>query len=241
MKNAIIYTRYSPRPNAGECDSCDKQKARCRKYCDNAGFILPVTWKDEAVSGGILERYGLSRAIHQLQPGWVLVVDRPDRLSRDLFDTLLIRRQVEAKGATIEFADGSPSGAGSPEEIFFANVMAALAAYERDRIVHRCKVGKKKSRKEGKFCGGRLKIGWMMDPKNPGKVIRCEIERKAIIHACLASRCGRTSEEIAEKLNNCCIPCRGERWSARTVRKIIARESFWVEPSGDMPLEPTHP
>ena len=240
MKQAIIYTRFSPRPDAENCDSCEKQEERCLAYCHEKVYSVHEVFKDRAVSGGVINRPDLARALSHLKEGCVLIVDRPDRLSRELLDTLLIRKQVESVRATIEFADGSPSGVGSPEEVFFSNVMAALAAYERDRIVHRCKEGKKKSRKEGKFCGGKLKIGWKKDPENPGKVMRCEVERLAIIHACRIGKL-HTSEFIAQKLTTEFGLCRGEPWSSRTVRKIIARESFWAGPNGNFLREPTHP
>lgn len=241
MKHATIYARHSPRPDSKNCDSCEKQEDRCAAYCGDNGIQQNGVYRDEAISGGVLDRPGLSQAIRNLQPGWILLVDRPDRLSRELLDTLLIRRQVTEKKAEIVFADGSPTGVGSPEEVFFANILAALAAYERARIIHRCKEGKKRSRKEGKFCGGKLKIGWKMD--EGGRVVRCLEERKAIIGICLWAARGESSVEIADVLNNsrCYGLCRGKPWSARTIRKIISRESFWAAGNGDLSLEPTHP
>ena len=60
MTIAIVYCLFSPRPNAEECDSCEKQEDRCRAYskdtraaqvaadleinpiCRDAGFALPA-------------------------------------------------------------------------------------------------------------------------------------------------------------------------------------------------------
>lgn len=240
MKNAIIYTRFSPRPDSKNCDSCRKQRDRCEAYCVDNGYNTFPSYNDKATSGGVLNRPQLTAAINRLKKGWVLLVDRPDRLSRDLLDTLLIRRQVAEKGAEIAFADGSPSGVGSPEEVFFSNVMAALAAYERDRIIHRCNKGKEKGRKEGKFCGGKLKIGWMIGLE--GRVTRCLAERSMIIRICKWANEGETSEQVRHTLSTMNYSlCRGQPWSARTIRKIIARESYWAGPSGDRSLEPTTP
>ena len=96
-KQAIIYTRFSPRPNAAECDSCEKQMERCGQFCNNRelgsdGEGIHV-FSDEAVSGGELNRPGLQAAIEALEPGMVRVVDSSDRLARDMLGNLTIRQQ----------------------------------------------------------------------------------------------------------------------------------------------------
>ena len=240
-KQAVVYTRFSPRPNAKDCDSCEKQAERCLAYLRVENGTGIRVFEDKDISGGTLHRPGLIAAIKHLRPGDVLVVDSSDRLARDMLINLTIRAQVEQAGATIEYANGSPSE-DTPEGRRFQNMLAAFAAYERDRIRLRTKLGLEKKRKNGERTTGKIPIGWKLDPENPKRLVVCKQEREAIIAACVRRKAGLSSEEVAEELTRVIGPCRGKSWSARTVRKIIKRHSYWACPiSGDPSLEPTHP
>ena len=107
MTHCVIYTRFSPRPDAEECDSCDKQEDRCIAYATRKDYSIASMFRDSNVSGGKLIRPGLQAAIEMLEPDWVLVVDRSDRLSRDIAVGLAIRKQVKAGEGRIEYADGT--------------------------------------------------------------------------------------------------------------------------------------
>ncbi len=238
-KQAVIYTRFSPRPNAAECDSCEKQEERCVAYCDRMNYYYPMSYSDRNISGGILSRPGLRGALSSLEPGSVLVVDSPDRLARDMLVSLTIRQQVADAGATIEYANGSPAE-DTPEGVLLANILAAFAAYERDRIRLRTKQGLAKKRKNCEYTGGKIKVGWKKDPNDDAKLIVCPHERWAIIKACEWSEDGRSSYYIADHLDKHTL-FRGEKWSPRTVRAIITHSCYWAAPSGDPKLEPTHP
>lgn len=241
-KQAIIYTRFSPRPSARECDSCEKQVERCEAYCRQRGYNVFAVTSDPNVTGGELNRPGLSEAMGLLASHCrYLVVDSSDRLARDMLVNLTIRHQVEQAGATIEYANGSPCE-DTPEGRLFQNMLAAFAAYERDRIRLRTKNGLERKRKNGERTTGKIPIGWKKDPEDPKRLVVCEVERRAIVAACSFKREGLSSEEIAAELDYNLGPCRGNSWSARTVRKLIKRHAFWADPvDGDPALEPLHP
>lgn len=240
-KQAIIYTRFSPRPNAKECDSCEKQEERCLIYCRQQKYSVRGIYEDKNVTGGSLNRPALSEAIDSLIAGDILVVDSSDRLARDMLVNLTVRQQVADAVATIEFADGSPSDT-TPEGKLFQNMLAAFAAYERDRIKLRCKLGHKRRRKNGNRTTGKIPIGWKLNPDDPKRLVVCEPERNAILWACTFHRKGFSSSIIANKLNNVLGFCRDKPWSDRTIRKLIKRHAFWADPiDGDLSLEPKHP
>ena len=240
-KQAVIYTRYSPRPNAAECDSCEKQLERCRAYCEQRGYHVKAVFSDKAVSGGLLYRPQLSSAIDFLKPdhGEVLVVDNSDRLARDMLVYVTIESQVEQAGATIEFADGSPLGT-TPEGKFFRIIMAGQAAYVRDCIRLRTKNGLARKRKNGERTTGKIPIGWQLDPDDPKRLVKHHGDMNAIRRMCMLSTEYRLpSMEIAERLFGL---CRGKPWSDRTVRKMIKKHAYWACPvTGDPKLEPKHP
>lgn len=242
MRYGVIVTRFSDRPGAEDCNSCEKQLERCREYCEENDIVVSPgnVYHDKAVSGGMLKRPELEIAIGIISSGWVMVIDRPDRLARDMLVALTISARVRAEGGSIEYADGSPSGS-TPEEEFCANIMMAMSQYERERIR---KWSRDAARKKQLLCRrvGRIAIGWMLDPEDPEKVVRCMPERDAIREACkLRSRLvlwGYVAAEVTKKFGF----CRGKPWSERTLRRVVRREAYWACPeTGDMSLEPTTP
>ncbi len=224
MKQAIIYCRFSPRPDADESKSNEKQEERCRAYCNRQGYEVPeiCIYKDRSVSGKSLSRPMLNAALEALKPGMVLVVDTNDRLARDMLVALTLHFQVEQRGATIEVADGSPSRA-TAEGRLFSNILAAFAAYERERFARRTKAGLAKKKANGEWLG-RPPIGWQSD-KASKRLVRNEHEQLAIRKAFELSDAGMNSSDIAIALARTFGPCRGNAWSARTVRKILARKA----------------
>ncbi len=222
MKQAIIYCRFSPRPDADESKSNEKQEERCRVYCKKKGYSVYWPYSDSAVSGKVLARPGLDRAIADLEPGMVLVVDTRDRLARDMLVSLTIHQQVKEKGATIEIADGSPSRE-TPEGNLMANILDAFAQYERERFARRTKAGLAKKKKDGVWLG-KPPIGWKLN-KDTKQLEECPEEQMVIKWILWGVLNKYTSEVITVKINKYYgDSCRGKPWSARTVRKIIARE-----------------
>ena len=226
MPAAVIYTRFSPRPNAGECDSCEKQEERCRAYCQRKGYRIGETHADPDTSGGVLDRPGLAAAIEAIgvcEGGAVLVVDATDRLARDMLVNLTIRYQVEKAGGRIEYANGTPTST-TPEGKLFSHILAAFAAYERDRVRYATSRGMKRRQANGEWFG-RPPVGWMRDPEDSKKLLRCEQEQKALEKMRELSRIGHPSHKIAELLTEEFGPFRSKPWSARTVRKIVASKA----------------
>jgi len=220
-KQAILYTRFSPRPNAEDCESCEKQEERCRAFCEAKGYQVDGYEHDKEVSGGDLCRPGQQKAKNALQDGYVLVVDRSDRLARDMLVNLTIRHEVERKGATIAYADGSMV-ADTPEGELFQNILAAFAAYERARIRDRLRKWAAGKKAKGEWMG-KPPIGWMRDPENSAKLIEHSTERQAITRACDLKSRSYTSIEIADILSREFGPCRGNPWSDRTVRRLVRK------------------
>lgn len=239
-KQAIIYTRFSPRPNADECTSWEKQDDACTTYCVVKEYAIGSRFHDKAVSGKDLNRPMLQAAIDALSPGDILVVASSDRLARDMLVNLTIRQQIINAGAMLEFADGTPP-ATSPEGKLFQNILAAFASYERERINARTKAGHQKRRENGERTTGKIPIGWKLDYENPKNLLRHEGERDAILRICELSIKGWSSREIGEQLNREIGHCRGKLWSLRTIRHLIQKHSYWAAPDGDLDLEPSHP
>ena len=222
--SAIIYCRFSPRPNADECESNDKQRERCLAYCSKIGKSMTAQYyEDRAVSGSKLLRPGLSAAIAELRLGDVLIVDSSDRLARDILVYLTIVGQITEKGSRIEFADGTPSPSdASPEEECFSNIMAVIAHYQRRGFARRTKNGLKKKKDRGEWLG-KAPIGWRYN-KETKKLEEDECEQGAISDILAWHGTGQyTSERLAAAIDANFGNLRGKPWSARTIRKLLKK------------------
>jgi DNA invertase Pin-like site-specific DNA recombinase len=165
----------------------------------------------------------LQVALGLLENGMVLVVDRNDRLARDMLVALTIHHEVESKGCTIEFADGSPLRC-TPEGRLFQNILASFAQFEREKFSERTKSGLAKKKRDGVWCG-RPPIGYRK-VKGKDELEEDVKEQQAIRY--IMRNCHHASNCIASDLNKYYLPCRKKPWSARTVRRIIAREKSKV-------------
>lgn len=120
------------------------------------GFsVQPQRWFAEQISGGspALKRPEFSKMVERMEAGDSLVVLKLDRLGRDVQDVLttieaLANRGIHVKSLDLEGVDLA-SAAGKLQ----LTVLAAVAAFERDRIKERTKEGLRRARAEGKRLG----------------------------------------------------------------------------------------
>jgi site-specific DNA recombinase len=193
---AVIYCRFSPRPNSDECESNQQQLARCVAYCEKNGFYVVGSFCDSAVSGGVLNRPELQKAINYLHPGFLLVADRPDRLARDMAISLAIRKEIEDRGARLVFADGNNFDTAESE--LLANIMSAFAQFERKKFSQRTKNGLAKKRLEGVRVG-RPPYGYKVVD---GKMCENEDEQWFLSLAETLYRGGDSFNDIVNTLRN---------------------------------------
>lgn len=133
---AIIYCRVSSERQVKEGHGLDGQELRCRKYAEAHGYEVVAVFRDEGVSGGIIDRDGMQAMLDFLDGqrkagGCVVLIDDIKRLARDLIGHFTLRKAIQSRGATLE----SPSHqfSNEPEGIFVESIMAATAELERNQ------------------------------------------------------------------------------------------------------------
>jgi site-specific DNA recombinase len=221
---AIVYTRFSPRRNADESESCEVQLAYCEQYCAQKGHEIAEIIHDPDVSGADEYRENLWQAINGLGKGWVLIVHKRDRLARNVFLSEQIIRAVDKKGATIEAVSGDVTGNG-PEHVMIRQVLASISEYERKIIGIRTSHAMRYHQANGRRMGVECPYGWR-DAPEPGRMVESDSERSVI-----AEMRGKFDEgwgytKIANWLNaNRRDMARHGRWNVKTVRKILLRET----------------
>ncbi len=107
--SAAIYARTAV---ADAAHPIANQVARLRAYINAQGWALADEhlFQDDGVSGLVFERPGLSDLLEGLRRGEFvrLVVQNPDRLSRNAADLWLIENMAARLGCQIVFVDARP-------------------------------------------------------------------------------------------------------------------------------------
>lgn len=136
MPQAIIYCRVSSDRQVKEGHGLDGQERRCRTYAEAHGYDVLAVFRDEGVSGGLVDRDGMQAMLDFLstqarKTECVVLIDDIKRLARDLMGHFTLRKAIQSRGAALE----SPSHkfGDEPEEIFVESIMAATAELERNQ------------------------------------------------------------------------------------------------------------
>lgn len=144
MDRAVIYLRVSTTQQVDNYSLANQQRA-CLEYCNQRGIEVVQVFREEGESAKTAERpqllalmkffasQGRSQRVNQL------VVDRVDRLARNLVDYAVITQTLVKAGVRIyavkEEFDDSPSGR------LVENLMASLAQFDNDARAARTRDG----------------------------------------------------------------------------------------------------
>lgn len=115
------------------------------------GFdIKPTRWFSEQISGGVpaLQRPQFSKMAERMEVGDTLVVLKLDRLGRDVQDVLATVSHLATVGIHVRSMDLDGVDLTSAAGKLQLTVLAAVAAFERDRIRERTKEGLARSTKK---------------------------------------------------------------------------------------------
>lgn len=116
------------------------------------GFdIKPARWFSEQISGGVpaLQRPQFSKMAERMEAGDTLVVLKLDRLGRDVQDVLATVSHLATVGIHVRSMDLDGVDLTSAAGKLQLTVLAAVAAFERDRIRERTREGLARSTKKG--------------------------------------------------------------------------------------------
>lgn len=219
--NAIVYTRFSPRPNAAECESITTQLERCSAYCTAQGYISAAQYQDAGISGATQdERPGLQSAIeHVCRIKGILVVYSLDRLARNTRDALEISERLQAAGAELAVITQSIN-THTPAGRFFFTLLAALAALERETICERTSVAMKAHQRRGRRMSRYAPFGYRV----VGDRLEPEPEEQEVVRQMLEwyERGGYALCQRALRARG--IYRRGDRWSLARIKSVIDRE-----------------
>jgi DNA invertase Pin-like site-specific DNA recombinase len=221
-KLAVAYIRVSTRDQ----DLGPKaQRAEIGRYARAQGIRI-ARWRVEQISGKapLAKRLRLARAIRDVKElgAGKLLVWRRDRFVRgDVITVAVIERAIQDHGGELWATDGLSNG-DSPDARLLRRILDAVNAYELEMISLRTALAAAARTRQGVYGGGRAPFG---QRREGGLLVADEQEQRIVEMVRTMRSTGLRSTAIAGLLNADHVACRGSKWHAKTVRRILARQS----------------
>ncbi|RMF03623.1 MAG: recombinase family protein [Chloroflexi bacterium] len=162
MKRAVIYARTSYDDRDNDSRNLRGQIEMGREYAEQRGYrvIAEMPESERGASGASIDLPVLNQIREMAQSGEfdILIVRELDRLSRNLAKQLLVEKELEQAGVTIEYVLGDYSD--TPEGQLQKHIKAVIAEYEREKIKERMLRGKHLKLKSGYVVSGHCPYGY---------------------------------------------------------------------------------
>ena len=228
MTLAIIYARYSPRPNGRE-ETIELQVERCRSYAKAMGLECDesLVFADRMLSGKSIEgRDGLAAALEAMEErrGSTLMVYSLSRLARNTREALELAERIQKAGCNLvclqeRFDTTTPTG-----RMLFT-VCAAIAQLEREQTAQRTSDGLQHLKRNGCRVGVHAQYGWRLPDEIPAErdggleLVPDDGEQVVLRHIVSGAR--------AVELNSMGFRNRGGgKWRSSEVKRIRERSSL---------------
>jgi DNA invertase Pin-like site-specific DNA recombinase len=218
MKPAFGYLRVSGKGQLlDDADGFPRQRAAIERYAAANDFEIVRWFEERGVSGTTDwdERPAWVEMLASIDPGIAVIVERLDRLARDMGVQEHIIRDLKRRRVVLMSTAEPDLGSEEPTRVLIRQMLGVIAQYERAMIEVKLRHARERQRKKNGRCEGRKPFG--QDPQRPQEVTTLQ----AIAHHGVTL--GHTSRYIAAFLNERGLPTReGNRWHHATVAKILS-------------------
>lgn len=224
-REAVSYIRVSSRGQANQDkDGVPRQRAAIAAYAKKLRLQVVEEFSDLGVSGtkSLAERPGLSALLQRVLGSGVRVVlvEKADRLSRDLVEGETILAEFRDRGVRVIEADGGNdlTASDSPTSNMVRQILGSVAEFAKAELVAKMRGARVKIRESGERCEGVRPYGMQEGEAEVLKLI-FELNKKDPLTGKRP-----TTGAIARELNKRGIKTRsGGEWGVDVVRKIIKR------------------
>jgi site-specific DNA recombinase len=234
-----IYARISPKPEGvvGDNYSIAAQLHEMTELAKrDFGCPKPVQYIDDKVSGATLDRPALERLRDALAMRMydVVIAYSPDRLSREIVDSMVLTQEIAKCGAKLVFVSGSYED--SPEGEFAFGVQSLVSRYERKKLAERSRRCRKQKAREGFVHSGSAPYGYRylghkFQSRGTLEVIEEQAKVVRMIFEWTAQ--GLTNYRVAMELNELGIPtAKGSRWYRESVAQVLRKTVYYGEVKG---------
>lgn len=155
---AVTYLRVSGKGQA-DGDGPERQRQAIARFANASKLSIVEEYSDLGVSGTkeLSDRPGLARLIDRLESNGVrtVIVERADRLARDLMVQEVILGQFAKIGARIVTADGVDlTSSDDPTRRLIRQVLGAVAEFEKNVLVLKLRAARERKRARGERVEG---------------------------------------------------------------------------------------
>lgn len=215
IKSAAVYCRVSTDDQA-ERGTIESQVEYAEKYCELNQIAIVKIYKDDGITGTIplQERPAGAELIADAKAGLfstllVFKLDRLGRVTRIIINAIydLEQYSVKLKSMTEPFDTSDPSGR------FLLTILAGVADLERSNILQRMQLGTNRAAAAGKWLGGIVPYGYIVNDDRFLEVSETEIPGTGMSEADvirlifrLISEEKMSSIAVADRLNSLGIP-----------------------------------
>lgn len=229
---AVLYARFSPRPNAEACESVESQLADLHALCGREGLPIASERWDKELSGGDRERAGLLAAVADCRRGDVLLVRDWSRLGRDTLFVLTIHEELQhRKCALRSMTEGLFSVEGDPAREVLSTVLAAVAKMQRALIRDATSRKMLGHQRNGRLMGSICPYGTMEgEPVDVGagelqrRLVECPAEAAVIRRIVELHGSGCSLRGICRVLASEGLHSReGNGWKHQVIKAILER------------------
>ncbi len=141
-------------------------------------WVVEMTCTDDGYSGTSLDRPGLDRVRDAAAAGLIdaVVALCPDRLARNYVHQMLVLDELGRFGVSVIFCEGGPSD--DPQGRLMVQIQAAVAEFERTKIVERNRRGKLWRARQGAVVSGIVPFGYRKAPAADGLPARLVVSQE---------------------------------------------------------------
>jgi DNA invertase Pin-like site-specific DNA recombinase len=217
---AFSYLRVSGLGQV-ERDGFPRQRESIAAHAKVHRIQLVDEFRDEAVKGETDwdHRESLTLLLDRLDANGVRLVllERADRLARDLMVSEVLLQQFRERGVTVIECEGGQEltvADGEPTRVLISQVLAAVAQFDKSCLIRKLRAARDRERRENGRCEGPKQYGQL-----PGEAPTVDRIRKL--------RAGKLSlQKIADQPNAEPEKYRtrtGARWSKMMVKAVVDR------------------
>ncbi len=241
MKRAVLYARVSTDEQAEHGYSLESQIEAGQKYAI-ANELTIVEEISDGYSGAKLARPGLDRVRGITDSGQAdaVIVFAPDRLTRNLAHSLLLREEWQKAGIELHYCNRGKSS-GTPESQMAENIEAVFSDYWRAKIIEGSRRGRRQKAANGRWpCDGHACYGYEKIGKARDAHLQIDENEAQIVRRIFELYIGAQGkplplQTIAATLTSEGIPTPGrgigkkkkaKGWYRNTVRTILTRRAY---------------